>query len=93
MQLSARLVEAQSKLGLHITPADRAKFESQWRELVSARQIMDRLKMNDASAADLEKLAAVAKVLAKNNIPSTKHCANPRRSSRATSSRASGLPS
>ncbi|MFS2154522.1 OmpA family protein [Rhizobium sp. Rhizsp42] len=69
MELSARLVEAQSKLGSHITPADRAKFESQWRELVSARQIMDRLKMNDASPADLEKLAAVAKVLAKNNIP------------------------
>ena len=61
-------VEARSKLGSHMTPTDRAKFESEWRELVSARQIIDRLKMNDASPADLDKLAAVAKVLAKNNV-------------------------
>ena len=67
-ELSAQLVEAQSKLGSHMTPSDRAKFESEWRELVSARQIIDRLKMNDASPSDLEKLAAVAKVLTKNNV-------------------------
>ena len=51
-----------------MTPSDRAKFESEWRELVSARQIIDRLKMNDASPGDLGKLAAVAKVFAKNNV-------------------------
>ncbi|KRB56194.1 hypothetical protein ASE04_29015 [Rhizobium sp. Root708] len=68
-ELSAQLVDTQSKLGSQMSPADRAKFESDWRELVSARQIIDRLKMYDASPADLEKLAAVAKVLAKNNIP------------------------
>ena len=67
-ELSAQLVEAQSKLGSHMTPSDRAKFESEWRELVSARQIIDRLKMNDASPGDLGKLAAVAKVFAKNNV-------------------------
>jgi cell division protein FtsL len=32
-ELSAQLVEAQSKLGSHMTPTDRAKFESEWREL------------------------------------------------------------
>ncbi|WP_037070816.1 OmpA family protein [Rhizobium sp. CF142] len=68
-ELSALLVEAQSKLGSNMSATDRAKFESEWRELVSARQIIDRLKMNDASPADLAKLAAVAKVLAANNIP------------------------
>ena len=67
-ELSAQLVEAQSKLGSHMTPSDRAKFESEWRELVSARQIIDRLKMNDASPGDLEELTAVAKVFAKNNV-------------------------
>ncbi|WP_018902110.1 OmpA family protein [Rhizobium sp. 2MFCol3.1] len=68
-KLSAQLVEAQAKLGGPLTPADRAKFESEWRELVSARQIIDGLKMNDASPTDLEKLAAVSKVLANNNVP------------------------
>jgi len=68
MAAEQRLVEAQSKLGSHMTPSDRAKFESEWRELVSARQIIDRLKMNDASPGDLGKLAAVAKVFAKNNV-------------------------
>ncbi|MBB3447116.1 OmpA family protein [Rhizobium sp. BK379] len=68
-ELSAQLVEAQSKLGANMSAADRVKFESEWRELVSARQIIDRLKMNDASPADLAKLAAVGKVLVANNIP------------------------
>ncbi|MGW9947273.1 flagellar motor protein MotB [Rhizobium leguminosarum] len=68
-ELSAQLVEAQSKLVSNISASDRAKFESEWRELVSARQVIDRLKMNNASPPDLAKLAAVAKVLASNNIP------------------------
>ncbi len=68
-ELSAQLVEAQGKLAGTITSADRAKFESEWRELVSTRQVIDRLKMNDASPADLEKLAAVSKVFARNNVP------------------------
>jgi len=68
-ELSAQLVEAQGKLAGTVTSADRAKFESEWRELVSTRQVIDRLKMNDASPADLEKLAAVSKVFARNNVP------------------------
>ncbi len=68
-ELSAQLIEAQSKLVSNISASDRAKFENEWRELVSARQVIDRLKMNNASPADLAKLAAVAKVLASNNIP------------------------
>lgn len=68
-ELSAQLVEAQGKLAGTVTSADRAKFESEWRELVSTRQFIDRLKMNDASPADLEKLAAVSKVFARNNVP------------------------
>src|SRR6478735_7694493 len=47
-ELSAQLVEAQGKLAGTVTSADRAKFESEWRELVSTRQVIDRLKMNDA---------------------------------------------
>ena len=68
-ELSAQLVEAQGKLAGTVTSADRAKIESEWRELVSTRQVIDRLKMNDASPADLEKLAAVSKVFARNNVP------------------------
>jgi len=68
-ELSAQLVEMQSKLGTTLSAADRAAFEREWRELVSARQVIDQLKMNGVSPGDLAKLGAVAKVLAAKNIP------------------------
>ncbi|MBW9051126.1 OmpA family protein [Rhizobium mesosinicum] len=68
-ELSSQLVEMQSKLGTPLSAADRAAFEREWRELVSARQVIDQLKMNGVSPEDLATLAAVAKVLAANNIP------------------------
>ncbi|TBB57033.1 hypothetical protein ELH42_37815 [Rhizobium ruizarguesonis] len=68
-ELSAQLVEMQSKLGTTLSAADRATFEREWRELVSARQVIDQLKMKGVSPDDLAQLAAIAKVLASNNIP------------------------
>ncbi|MGO8092820.1 hypothetical protein AB9F46_22765 [Rhizobium leguminosarum] len=68
-ELSTQLVEMQSKLGATLSASDRATFEREWRELVSARQVIDQLKMNGVSPEDLAKLAAVAKVLASNDIP------------------------
>ncbi|EJB02326.1 flagellar motor protein [Rhizobium leguminosarum bv. trifolii WSM597] len=64
-----RMVELQAKLAAVIlSPADRESFEKEWRELISARQVVERLQKSGVDVSDLEKLAALRKVLNDNGI-------------------------
>ncbi|MBY5637338.1 OmpA family protein [Rhizobium leguminosarum] len=66
---TARVVELQARLGAgNLSPIDREKFEKEWRELISARQAVDRLHKSGVEMAELEKLAALRKVLNDNGI-------------------------
>ncbi|MGO6982527.1 hypothetical protein [Rhizobium leguminosarum] len=66
---AARVVELQAKLGaVNLSAADRQSFEKEWRELISARQIIDRLQRSGIHVSDLEKLAALRKALSANGI-------------------------
>ncbi|MBY3122873.1 MULTISPECIES: OmpA family protein [Rhizobium] len=66
---TARVVELQARLGAgNLSPIDREKFEKEWRELISARQAVDRLHKSGVEMTELEKLAALRKVLNDNGI-------------------------
>lgn len=66
---TARVVELQARLGAgNLSPIDREKFEKEWRELISARHAVDRLHRSGVEMTELEKLAALRKVLIDNGI-------------------------
>ncbi|TBY12515.1 OmpA family protein [Rhizobium laguerreae] len=66
---TARVVELQARLGTgNLSPIDREKFEKEWRELISARHAVDRLHKSGVEMTELEKLAALRKVLIDNGI-------------------------
>ncbi|MBY5538140.1 OmpA family protein [Rhizobium leguminosarum] len=66
---TARVLELQARLGAgNLSPIDREKFENEWRELISARQAVDRLHKSGVEMTELEKLAALRKVLNDNGI-------------------------
>ncbi|RYG57834.1 MAG: hypothetical protein EON56_01475 [Alphaproteobacteria bacterium] len=51
-----------------LSPAEKKKFEDEWRELVLARQTVEDLKAQGLTPERLEKLKATLEVLEKNNL-------------------------
>jgi flagellar motor protein MotB len=68
-QLSARLVELQSKTVAGLSSGERAGLEKEWRELVSTRQVINELQLGGLKPEDLGKVAAMTKTLAAANVP------------------------
>jgi outer membrane protein OmpA-like peptidoglycan-associated protein len=66
---SALVVQLQSKvLSGDFTPAEREAMQKDWRELVLARQMLDSLSKDGASADDLQALASVADELKRHGV-------------------------
>lgn len=51
-----------------LTPADQAKLEKEWRELVLARETLDSLNAEGTTSQDLRELAKVAEVLKQHGV-------------------------
>ncbi|MEZ2224199.1 hypothetical protein [Rhizobium sp. RCC_161_2] len=51
-----------------LSPADQAKLEKEWRELVLARETLDSLNKEGTTSQDLRELAKIAEVLKQHNV-------------------------